>query len=78
MDLRKLLLDVTGALPGSSLRSQCERLVGIIAQHPSGQPVPTLSAVLQWFRRGSIPGDRLVQMVKAAGANGRDVDIRNY
>lgn len=78
MDHPKLLLDVTGALPGSSLRSQCERLVGVIAQHPGDQTVPTLAAVRQWFRRGSIPSERLVQIVKAATATGRDIDIRNY
>jgi hypothetical protein len=78
MDLRKLLLDATGALPGSSLRSQCERLVGIIAKHPGELPPPPLSTVLQWFRRCSLPAGRLVQIVKAAAAHGRDIDIRNY
>lgn len=78
MDLPKLLLDVTGCPQGMPLRRQCAHLVDIIAKHPGSLPVPTLSAVLKWFSRKSIPGDRLVQIIKAAGAAGHDIDIRNY
>lgn len=78
MDLPKLLLDATGALPGSPRRSQCARLVDIIAQHPGDLPAPTLNAVVQWFKRGSIPGERLRQIAVAATAFGRPIDIRDY
>lgn len=78
MDLPKLLLDATGCPEGMPVRRQCSTLTDIIAKHPGSLPVPTLSAVLKWFSRGSIPGDRLVQIVKAARAVGRDIDIRNY
>lgn len=78
MDLEKLLLDATGALEGSSRRSKCEKLVTIIERHPGDLPPPPLSTVLQWFRRGSLPAGRLVQIVKAVSADGRELDIRNY
>lgn len=78
MDLPKLLLDATGCPEGMPLRRQCAHLTDIIAKHPGSMPVPTLAAVLKWFSRQSIPGDRLVQIAKASAANGRDIDIRNY
>ena len=78
MDMQKLLLDATGALPGSSRRSQCVKVVDIIAKHPGDQPAPPLTTVAGWFRRSKMPSDRLLQLVRAVKADGRELDVLNY
>lgn len=77
MQLDKLLLDATGALPGAPHRSQCNKLHAMLTTH-GGDDVPTLRAILKWFERGHIPGERLFQISRAAAAEGREINLANY